>query len=243
MKYHQQENPFVSVVTPTYNRDKFIKAMVECYKAYTYPKESMEWIVLDDGTESVESLFLEYTRGLPNIRYIRLDEKLNIGEKRNRLNAEAKGSIIISMDDDDWYSPERISHVVTMFQKYPSYQIAGSSELYLYYSDTGVILKLGPYGEKHATNGTMAYKSEYAKSHLYDDSVVFAEEQSFLNNYTQPILQLNPKKTMLVMSHSENTFDKDRFRNDTTNPFVKQTSLKLHDFVKDEALRIFYSTA
>jgi glycosyltransferase involved in cell wall biosynthesis len=217
--------------------------MVECYKAYKYPKDRMEWIVLDDGTEPIGHEFLEYTEGLPNIRYIRLEEKLNIGAKRNRLNQEAKGSIIISMDDDDWYSPERISHVVLMFNTYPKIQIAGSSVLYMYYSDTGEILKLGPYGKQHATNGTMAYRSTYANTHLYDDTVIHAEEQSFLENYTQPIIQLDPMKTMLVMSHSENTFDKDRFRNDPTNTFVVKTKLQLTDFVKDPKLRTFYSIA
>ncbi len=51
--------PFVSVITPTYNRRCFIPAAIECYKHQTYPKERMEWIILDDGTESVEDLFTE----------------------------------------------------------------------------------------------------------------------------------------------------------------------------------------
>ena len=235
--------PFVSVVTPTYDRAKFIESMVACYKAYNYPKDRMEWILLDDGTEPIGDLFAMYTKGLPNIHYIRLEEKVNIGAKRNRLNQEAKGSIIVSMDDDDWYSPDRISHVVTMFERNPTYKLAGSSILYMYYSDSGEIIKLGPYGKNHATNGTMACRSEYAKTHLYDETVVYAEEQSFLENGNQLVLQLDPMKTMLVMSHSENTFDKERFRNDTKNPYVKKTSLQLSDFVKDPTLRAFYSTA
>ena len=76
--------PFVSVVTPTYNRKKFIPYLIECYKSQTYPKQHMEWIIYDDGSESVEHFF----KGLqiPNIRYIYNEEKQNIGYKRNRLN-------------------------------------------------------------------------------------------------------------------------------------------------------------
>jgi glycosyltransferase involved in cell wall biosynthesis len=235
--------PFVSVVTPTYDRGRFIESMVACYKAQTYPKDRMEWIILDDGTEKVGDLVLQYTKGLPNIRYIALEEKLNIGAKRNRLNREAKGELIISMDDDDWYSPERVAHVVASFSKNPTYQLAGCSQLYLYYSDTGEILSLGPYGKNHATNGTMAYKASYAKTHQYDETVVYAEEKSFLDNYKNPMIQLDPKKTMLVMSHSENTFDKNQFRETTTNPFVKKTSLQLTDFIKDRILQTFYKSA
>ena len=73
-------NPFVSVVTPTYNRRRFIPYLIECYKSQTYPKERMEWIIYDDGTEPVKDLFENLK--LPNIRYIYEEEKQNIGAKR-----------------------------------------------------------------------------------------------------------------------------------------------------------------
>jgi len=235
--------PFVSIVTPTYDRGRFIESMVACYKAQTYPKNRMEWIILDDGTEKVQELVETYTKGLPNIRYIALEDKLNIGAKRNRLNKEAKGELIISMDDDDWYSPDRVAHVVKRFAENPTIQLAGCSELYIFYSDTGEILKIGPYGKKHATNGTMAYRASYAKTHVYDETVVYAEEKSFLEDYKHPMIQLDPIKTMLVMSHSENTFDKNQFRENKTNPFVKKTTLQLNHFVKDKSLQEFYKQA
>lgn len=49
--------PFVSVCTPTYNRRMFIPQLIKCYEAQTYPKELMEWIIIDDGEDSVEDLF------------------------------------------------------------------------------------------------------------------------------------------------------------------------------------------
>lgn len=234
--------PFVSVVTPTYNRARFVPAMVSCYKAQTYPHNRMEWIVLDDGTESIETQFLHLTSGLPNIRYIRLNEKLNIGAKRNILNKEAKGEIIISMDDDDFYSPERVAHVVTKFTQNPTIDLAGSSEVFIYFSDDAKIYKLGPYHSAHATNGTMAVRNRYAKTHVYDETVIHAEERSFLEDYKHPMIQLDSMKVMLVMSHSENTFDKHKLRTNPS-PFVKTTSMKLKDFIKDKPLRDFYATA
>ena len=234
--------PFVSVLTPTYNRGRFLPALVACYKAQDYPKDRMEWIILDDGTESVEETFLQLTKGIPNVKYIRSTEKLNIGAKRNRLNQEAKGEIIVCMDDDDYYPPERVSHVVTKFIQQPSVDLAGSSLMYMYYSSCGVILQLGPYGPNHATNGTLAYRARYAKSHRYDENVIFAEEKSFLDHYEHRMIQLDPRKVMLVMSHSENTFDKERFLTDTS-PYVKRTALKIKDFIKDKTLREFYQSA
>ena len=49
--------PFVSVLTPTYNRRRFLPSMIECYKSQTYPKDQMEWVVLDDGTDCVRDIF------------------------------------------------------------------------------------------------------------------------------------------------------------------------------------------
>ena len=155
--------PFVSVITPTYNRRRFLPALISCYKAQTYPKGRMEWIILDDGTDSVEDVFTgPATEGIPNVRYIRLSEKVTIGAKRNRLNAEARGDIIVAMDDDDYYPPERVAAVVTAFKKQPKVELAGASEIYMYYTDIETIYKLGPYNPNHATNGTMAWRASYA---------------------------------------------------------------------------------
>jgi glycosyltransferase involved in cell wall biosynthesis len=174
----------------------------------------MEWIILDDGEDCVKDIFDgPAAKGIPNIRYIRLEEKLLIGAKRNILNREAKGSILVAIDDDDYYSPKRVSHVVKKLTSSPL-QVAGSSEVYLYYTDVKQIYKFGPYGENHATNGTMAWKKEYANTHSYDETVAFAEERSFLVNYTTPLIQLDPLQVMLVMSHSDNTYNKNKQNNE-----------------------------
>jgi hypothetical protein len=201
----------------------------------------MEWIILDDGEDCVKDVFDE-CKNIPNLRYIRLPEKALIGAKRNILNKEARGSILIAMDDDDFYSAKRVSHVVKKFLANPSIQVAGSSEMYLYYTDIKKIYKFGPYGQTHATNGTMAWKKEYANSHTYDETVAFAEEKSFLNNYTTPMIQLDPLQVMLVISHSDNTFDKKNMR-DQKNPFVKLTAFKLNQFIKSPTLRKFFESA
>jgi hypothetical protein len=56
------------------------------------------------------------------------------------------------------------------------------------------------------------------------------------------MIQLDPYKTMLVMSHTQNTFDKKKMR-ETENMFVKKTSMKVKDFIKEKNLREFYSIA
>ena len=241
LKSKSENFPFISVVTPTYNRRRFIPHLIECFKAQTYPMDRMEWIVLDDGSDPVEDLFKDLK--IPYFTYIREEEKKNIGAKRNTLNREACGDIIVAMDDDDYYPPERVSAVVKGFKMKPSVSLAGSSEIYMYYSDIKVIYKLGPYAANHATNGTMAWRKTYADSHLYDETVTHAEEKSFLEGYKHSMIQLDPMKVMLVMSHSDNTFDKKKMRDQVGNPYVKKTTMKLRDFIRDGKIREFFASA
>lgn len=238
-----QTHPFISVVTPTYNRRCFIPAAIACFNHQTYPQNRMEWIILDDGTDSVEDIITEVSKKNPNIRYIRSETKLNIGAKRNWLNREAKGEIIIAMDDDDYYPPERVAHCVQRLRASRLIDVVGSSELYYYFTSRKEIWRFGPMPvPNHTTNGPMAYRKTYAQKNKYDETVTHAEESSFLNSYKSAVSQLESRKCMLVIAHSENTYNKEQLINGS-NPFMKKTSMKLKDFIKDAKLREFYSSA
>lgn len=239
--------PFVSVLMPTYNRRKFIPTAIELYKNQTYAKNRMEWIILDDGTDKVGDLFEKVLKTIPNIRYIYEPIKLNIGAKRNKLIAEAKGDIIVWMDDDDYYPTNRVSLVVSTLANNKSLDIVGSSQLYLYYTDTKKICSVGPFNPNHATNGTIGIRTDFAKKRQYDESVTFAEEAKYFDNFSIPLKQLDPMKTMLVICHNANTYDKKIIRGDypdkfQQNPTFKETTLKLRDFVKEVKLREFYNS-
>lgn len=247
--------PFVSIVTPTYNRRKFIPQCIANIKAQTYPLDRIEWLVYDDGTDKIADLVAPenpLVHGL-RVRYFSNDTKLNIGVKRNFLHAEAAGEIIVTMDDDDYYSPDRVAHAVQTLigacRPSPSKPIGscedgicGSSRNFMYFTDDASMYEIGPYGPRHATFGTMAYTKAYARKHKCDESVTFAEEIVFTNSYTSPLVQLDPIKVMVVICHSENTFSKDKLRK-SDNPFIKRSGFKLRQFIRDAKAREFYSTA
>ena len=236
----------VSVVTPTYNRRMFIPTLIDIYKAQSYPKEKMEWIIIDDGRSLVEDLFIEASKEIPNIRYIRKNEKMRLGAKRNELNKEARGAIIVAMDDDDYYPPERVASVVEAFKKNPKIDLAGSSEMNLYYIDTKKIYTISSYGLTHATNGTMAWRKKYSDKHKYDEFVTKAEEVSFLENYKHPMIQLPPLTTILVICHTDNTADKSELRDEhllrinTFQSRFKETNYRIDDLIKDKKILNFY---
>ena len=142
--------PFVSICTPTFNRRPFIANLIKCVYGQTYPKERMEWIIVDDGTDKIEDLVSNH----PLVSYFKFDKKMSLGKKRNVMHNKVRGSIIVYMDDDDYYPPERVSHAVEMLMKNPSALCAGSSEMYIYFKDTNQMVQFGPYGSNHATAGT-----------------------------------------------------------------------------------------
>lgn len=239
-------SPLVSVVTPTYNRRRFIPTLIEIYRNQTFPKSKMEWLILDDGKDAVEDLFEPIMREFPNIRYIRCYDKLRIGAKRNMLNREARGEIIVAMDDDDYYPPERVQTVVQAFKKNPMIELAGSSEMWLYYHDTRKVMAVGPYHPNHATNGTMAWRKSYVATHAYNEHVTQGEESSFLENYRHPMIQLDPRKTILVICHSDNTVDKFKMRKEHLSKEIrpslqiKELHHTLQELVQDPVIRQFY---
>jgi|UniRef100_A0A6C0BYG2 hypothetical protein len=228
--------PFVSICTPTYNRRKFIPFLIKCYQSQTYPRELMEWVIIDDGEDSVEDLF----KGVPTVKYTRLEEKMKLGAKRNYMHTKCKGEIIIYMDDDDFYHPERVNHAVNRLRGNPQALAAGSSVIHIFFKHIQTIYEFGPYGPRHATAGTFAFKKELLKQTKYDDDAEMAEEKQFLKNYTIPFVQLNPRKTMLVFAHDANTFDKKILLERGENDFMRKTQLKIKGFIKDKTMRDFY---
>jgi glycosyltransferase involved in cell wall biosynthesis len=138
----QEKHPFVSICMPTFNRRPFIPIIIKCFENQTYPKDKIEWIIVDDGTDKIEDLVAH----IPQVKYFKYDKKMSLGKKRNITNEKARGDIIIYMDDDDYYPPERISHAVTTLQKNPKALCAGSSTMYMYFKHIDKMYEFGPYG-------------------------------------------------------------------------------------------------
>ena len=222
--------PFVSVCTPTFNRRPFIPTMFACFKNQTYPMDRVEWIIVDDGTDKIRDLV--ESSGIQNIKYFELDKKMPLGEKRNYMHKQAKGSIIVYMDDDDYYPPERIEHAVDKLQNNKEALCAGSSEMYIYFKHIKKMYQCGPYGPNHSTAGTFAFKSRLLDDTKYEDHAALAEEKSFLKDYTVPFVQLDPMKTILVFSHNHNTFDKKKLLENPHPDYFKESNKKVKDFIR-----------
>jgi glycosyltransferase involved in cell wall biosynthesis len=96
--------PLVSCVMPTRDRPRFVSLALASFNAQSYPMK--ELIVVDDGRQPVANL----VSGLAGVRYRRLVGAHTIGAKRNVGHALARGAVVCSWDDDDWYASDRLGY-------------------------------------------------------------------------------------------------------------------------------------
>ena len=228
--------PTVSVCTPTFNRRPFIPQIIACFLSQDYPKDKIEWIVVDDGTDKVKDLF----SGIDRVKYYEFDNKMTLGKKRNFMHTKATGEFIVYMDDDDYYPTCRVSHAVKRLLDTPTAMCAGSSEIYIYFKHIQKMYQFGPYGPNHATAGTFAFRRKLLDETAYEDEAALAEERAFLKNYTVPFVQLDPMKTILVFSHEQNTFDKRKLLENPHPDYIRESAKTVSMFVKNLDSRRFF---
>ena len=228
--------PFVSICTPTFNRRPFIPIIIKCFENQNYPKDKMEWIIVDDGTDKIEDLVSH----IPQVKYFKYEEKMSLGKKRNITNEKAKGDIIIYMDDDDYYPPDRVSHAILMLRTNPKALCAGSSAMFMYFKHLNKMYQFGPYGASHATAATFAFRRELLNETKFDETSTVAEERIFLKDYKIPFVQLDPMKSILVFSHNHNSFDKKELLKQLPNPYVHETTILPGDIVKEADVYQFF---
>jgi glycosyltransferase involved in cell wall biosynthesis len=204
--------------------------LYELIKLQTYNAGLIEWVIIEGSkTESdalqnkklIDSLIYRNTQFIASqvypsgrisdinisINYVDFSYNNKLSDLRNIGNKWCSGEIIICMDDDDYYPPSRIEHAVNCLLN-SSKLIAGCSATYMYEYDMQKLYKFDSFGDNHSTNNCFAYKREYLNDHEYESGLSFGEEKSFTNGFTEPMIQLDSVKTIVVSSHNNNTFDK-----------------------------------
>jgi hypothetical protein len=257
-----QALPRVSLLTPTFNRRAFFGQCVRCVLHQDYPRDLVEWIILDDGTDPIRDLLPSPAGtakgssragesgepGLPRIRYVRLEERLPLGEKRNRLHALATGDILMYVDDDDYYPPCRVSRSVQALVAHTSAMAAGCSEIPVWFLDDDVVWTFGPYRGGHASCGTLAFRRELVAgpgARACIPSAAHAEEQHLLDDWRVPLVQMDPRDVILCVAHGANTVDKRSVRDSMMRradgiAYCRRSAVPGSKVVRDAASRAFY---
>jgi len=103
--------PKVSVLIPTYNREKFLSEAIESVLNQTY--QDYELLIVDDGsTDNTKKLVEGYQERFGGrLRYI-YKEHTNLPHTRNTALKEAKGKYVAWLDSDDVFYPTKLEKQV-----------------------------------------------------------------------------------------------------------------------------------
>ena len=212
--------PTVTLCTVTYNRARLLPLLEQCILDQTYPRELLEWVIVDDSDKGQPEFHPQEGTGL-KCKYVTVSKKLILGKKRNLSHRFCSGDIIVYMDDDEYYPPTRVEHAVNRLEE-SDCEVAGATNLPILVIPERQLWMAGPYGDNHATANTFAFKKTLLSQTCYEDDARHAEEKHFLRGYTFPMVQLDPQKTIICFGHHRNTFDKRRLIANGANPRMRR---------------------
>jgi len=104
--------PLVSIIVPTFNREKLILRALESIFTQTYP--NIEIIIVDDNSsDNTEGVVKELNR--KNIKYFKHTQNTGGGGARNTGIVNANGTFLTFLDSDDEYVNDKIEIQVSYF--------------------------------------------------------------------------------------------------------------------------------
>ena len=99
----------MSVIIPTYNRERVLPRAIESVLSQTY--KDLELIVVDDGsTDSTSRIVNSYDD--PRIKFVRHTKNKNASAARNTGINHADGDYVAFLDSDDEWKKEKLSEQV-----------------------------------------------------------------------------------------------------------------------------------
>jgi len=115
--------PFISIIIPLYNVEKYVVRCLDSVLAQDYPGK-IECILIDDcskdSTRYVVNEFLEKNTNCPiSFSIISHDQNLGVSVARNNGTLRAKGDYIFYLDSDDYIYPYTISLLADEIIRHP----------------------------------------------------------------------------------------------------------------------------
>jgi len=114
MATRSEKLSLVSVIIPTYNRSKILRATLESVLAQTYP--AIEVIVVDDGSTDDTAATVESYTG--RVRYVKQANR-GVEMARNKGIRVSSGDYLNFLDDDDLMMPTKIERQMEILDSQP----------------------------------------------------------------------------------------------------------------------------
>ena len=108
--------PKISIITPTYNRSKFIRRTIKSVIDQTYT--DWEFLIIDDSsTDNTVELVNEFVKQDPRIKLFKTPQNSGGPALPKNIGIEnATGEYVAFLDDDDEWLPEKLSKQLELFE-------------------------------------------------------------------------------------------------------------------------------
>lgn len=123
-----KDQPLVSIISPTYNHEKYIGACIESVRNQTFP--DWEMIIINDGSTDNTATIIE--------SFLQLDDRIHLYNQDNvgifRLSATynkalqvSRGKYIAVLEGDDLWKPDKLERQVKIMESDPGVVLAWGS--------------------------------------------------------------------------------------------------------------------
>jgi hypothetical protein len=215
------EWPRVSILTPLYNRNKWLPMMIMNIKTFDYDKSKLEWFILDskDGEEDV--------RLLPNdiaiknvqdmihpikLRYEYIPRRMTIAEKRTYLSKRMTHNYFANMDSDDIYMESYLKYSIQLCKK-NKVGLCGSPQMIFIYPHLDYrITAIQCAAKRQMHEATMVGTKKYLKQmNYYSRHDEKGEGASLVDGNEINVVKSECALCMICVCHNTNTCNKDAF--------------------------------
>jgi teichuronic acid biosynthesis glycosyltransferase TuaG len=106
----------VSIITPTYNAEKFIRATIESVQNQTY--QNWEMILVDDAsTDETVKIISDFAEKDSRIKLFKFEKNSGNGFARNIALEKAVGKYIAYLDADDLWFPNKLEKQIEFLEE------------------------------------------------------------------------------------------------------------------------------
>lgn len=207
--------PSISVVTLIYNRRKFFDLAKHNMILTDYPKDKIQWIIVDDSdniNEQCSDKIIQTREQFTDmdICYVPLLKKTPVSQKRNIGVEHATNDIVLFMDDDDHYPETSFRRRVAWLTKHPMKPKAVVCTTIACYDLIKGVSAVNvppfdlPLGQRISEATLTFYKSWYDERKM-ETNIQVGEGETFINGRESDVLEIPPQQVIVAFSHNKNT--------------------------------------
>ena len=226
-----EELPYISICTPLFNRSKWLPLMIYNLQNLDYPKDKLEWCVLDthDKKDNIWNKLFKNEKEIDavekqigfKINYVSKPNNYPIGKKRNMLVKQATHKICANADSDDVILPSWLKHSIEVMRSDKRCSLVGTPEMTFVYAHydwkiTGIRCP-----EKRMIHeACMVYTKKHHRSMGGFTASSQGEGTSMIDFNEKKCLPTSADKCIICVCHNDNTIDKDQFKDKSMNNVV-----------------------